>query len=581
MKQNTFSVIVLSFLVSFALIFSGGCGGSSSSSLTETQSSSSNVQSYVAASEMVSIMQTEKFAKMFNELGEQGVFERIGDWYLMYNVSEDIQAKILGQLSGEERESMVRSFYSADLVAEKYNSGEVVAIAYPDEAIINKVLEAAGLETGDRMHESDKNGKLEVYAIAKRIAGGREVLSAYTVPCSVNFDAPVAVNEDPGPVSSDEDAETLSEDMYYNGTDSDDKQEITPEIMTNEDFQVDRWRRFFLWCAELDYDSVEASAYADRIDVKAAENYIRSIAQAQRETLDLSYCYDNGRRQNWFSNWQGIFEIIYNRTSTLNYTISSAHSVNDGYDYYFIRSDVTTKPNSFIDEINTITGTDYLLRTFDMPFNWLSGWTSSVEIMNYIFYTDGETGGNFTPLYVDIVASLPELSRTSLENGVHTMSYSVPGGEMSYFDSMSWNPPISRNHNNYDSVDYFMIAAHRMDDAPYSNRSSSIGWRVGHGDPFWSSMDWYISIAVYWRKNLRARPAQQNEFSYHNAWIYRIDPSSRHSYRTLYLSIDTNFEEGVARGALSRWAAEDFDSYYNTKTISRSRWFMLRQPPLN
>lgn len=145
MKQNTFSVIVLSFLVSFALIFSGGCGGGSTSSLTETQSSSSNVQSYVAASEMVSVMQTEKFSQMFNELGEQGVFERIGDWYLMYNVSEDIQAKILGQLSGEARESMVRSFYSADLVAEKYNSGEVVAIAYPDEAIINKVLEAAGL----------------------------------------------------------------------------------------------------------------------------------------------------------------------------------------------------------------------------------------------------------------------------------------------------------------------------------------------------------------------------------------------------------------------------------------------------
>ena len=227
------------------------------------------------------------------------------------------------------------------------------------------------------MHESDKNGKLEIYAIAKRIAGGREVLSAYTIPCSVNFDAPVPVSEDPGLVSSDEDAETLSEDVSSGGTDSDDKQEITPEIMTNEDFQVNRWRRFFLWCAELDYDSVEASAYADRIDVKAAENYIKSIAQAQRETLDLSYCYDNGRRQNWFSNWKGIFEIIYNRTNTLNYTIYSAHSLNDECDYYFIRGDVTTKPNGYIREYDTVWEVQ-LGKDWELPFNWLSGYTDSV-----------------------------------------------------------------------------------------------------------------------------------------------------------------------------------------------------------
>lgn len=241
MNRKIFYAVLI---ITFAVMTLGGCGGSSSNFVADDEYNYEeipNAETYIADDEIQNVDQTA-MAKLFEELEADGTMEKVNARGYFEAFIED----------GQAWTSLLNEFVSADKALElfsrdlkpHYDKGSVIAILSPNDEGINILLEALGEESNFSLPES--HDELEMFAIVRASdSSGKSHLFTYNIPQRRDFEYELGKIEIISPDSSIQSSDKLnSYDVKpYAGTTSQDIQQIQTE------YQVERWRDFYKWCA--------------------------------------------------------------------------------------------------------------------------------------------------------------------------------------------------------------------------------------------------------------------------------------------------------------------------------------------
>ena len=192
----------------------------------------------------------------------------------------------------------------------------------------------------------ESEDKLELYAAARvKDNSGKKHFFSYQIPQRKSFiyehgeiitlssDSSVDVE---GISSGDNKAEELTE---YSGTTSEDIERIETE------YQVNRWRDFFHWCADgIDEALANSEAAVASLRAAAGNDELTSIAAGTHPLITYDYCTTfepfGGDKYNG-----GRYNRTISRKSKAQYHIYSVHSFSTGSDYYLVQATLTTSPD--------------------------------------------------------------------------------------------------------------------------------------------------------------------------------------------------------------------------------------------
>ena len=484
---------------------------------------------------MVSAMGSDKFSAMWDELTESGVIQKLGNWYLMYNVSEDAQAKILAELSGDRRAQMAESFFSAERVKAKYDAGEVVAIAYPDQAIINKVLQAAGEKPNYAMDQTAASGHLEIYAIAKETVDSQDHTFVYVVPKLSDLAAQVL---DILPVSAD----------------------------AEEDFQVERWRDFFTWAAERSDAAKENALTASEFTLKAAAaDSITAVGGSHTITLNRSRTGKvegvtlNGGGKSLDGEFVPELNWNYDLTARLTYRTFAVHSFTNGKDYYLVRANVRAQPRNVLHDTRSFSA---LNGSMTLQAEELAGYFRGYSLATNINASDthADTSPSMTEaLLIDYMPS-SNISQNSQysgnilwdETGIFTAgTRGVTTNGLTYGRNQTWQT------------------------SDYSITDDSMAEADHHEKTYWT-IDMAVPDAT--SSGLVAKPASTSAYTENFEWLWEVDKSFwQPRTRT---SMYVKFSPRLGVTLLPVGEAEEFfartDDY---RTSSSFQGVTLKEPP--
>lgn len=477
MKRNMFGAWLIIVGLLFAAVTVGGCGGSSSS--VQAPDSGGTDGSDLSMYEIWN--DGEAMDEVFNRLTSEDTIKLLG--LKMEVVAKDDGGQVLTQymnmfryiISNEEYPMLP---YNKEELAAHYESEDIILISDADLELVNRVRTDLGLSE-ENAETFGQSGSLEVYGLACIKTDGLRNLFVYVVPRMGDIVTSADVQED-NDDDTDDDTETGT-----NGLESDDVsgESKVVEEYTMRDFQIERWVNFFKWIGNVTVEAVNNSAFAASYQVKAADNDLAVICDAQSKVFDFSYAnqHTNGPKFNGVH--YECTEFNRTRNNFVSVKIFAAHSFNNGRDYYIVENTAKTEPKNFSDEMIEYNG---------YRRNYIYGFTRSVGTEFLI--DDGEMSSNDVALIRNAPA-VEEITESYSENiswpvngklGVNKNGASVEiSGDAMYSKSKTW--AVSEyNIQNSSKEDYPASAEWRVN----VERPVSKGERGG------KNRTWYISEAV-------------------------------------------------------------------------------------
>ena len=336
------------FMIIFALVSIGGCGGGGSNNFVDDISPDipefHNAETYIINDEMQNVSE-DAMLKLYDELVADGTFDKLNArGYHVAFIDEDFAGTDMSSPELVPAENALELF-SNDLRGE-YNKGAVIAMLSPNEEAINILLEALGEDANFIMPGSAD--KLELYAVARVTdQSGKTNLFTYNIPSRKNFvysDSEIetiSAPEDSRDIQSGDSSINPDDIEEYTGTTSEDIE----RIQTN--FHVERWRDFYKWAAyeidELAERAIESKAKLSAI----TQDEFSSLASCYNQVIPFNYC----QTFKPFSNNGGRYDRTISRKTRILYHVYSCHSFSSGSDYYLIRATLTTEPDFHFDNI--------------------------------------------------------------------------------------------------------------------------------------------------------------------------------------------------------------------------------------
>ncbi|MBQ7665381.1 MAG: hypothetical protein IJS42_01560, partial [Synergistaceae bacterium] len=193
MKKLLCWVTAAAFLAFIAASL-GGCGGSSSNKFTggggtsEEKSAEEKLAGELSG-DMASVYGKDEYTKMYDEFRESGSFDKMNPMKWVFCIPEDRAEEMLEEEENELARALLQELlFDADSIKEAYDKEETILLFYPDESFINRTLDAVGL-VGNYVltPEEAPDGRLELFAVAKRTVNDRTHTFTYHAACSDAF----------------------------------------------------------------------------------------------------------------------------------------------------------------------------------------------------------------------------------------------------------------------------------------------------------------------------------------------------------------------------------------------------------
>ena len=489
MKRNVFGILLVLGGLLFVALSLGGCGGSSSS--TGGGSNDSNLTMSEVWDE------NEAMQEVFNCLTSEDIFKLLA--LRIEGIEQRDDGSVIMQyfntisyLVSDEKYPEVP--YNKDELLAHYDSGDIILIWDADQTLVNTVRSDLGLSEEDS-DTFGQSGSLEVYGLACIKTDGLRNLFVYVVPRMGDIVASADVQED-----NDDDTETgtndlESDDVLYESDDVSGESKVVEEY-TMRDFQIERWVNFFKWIGNVAVDAVNNSAFAASYQVKAADNDLAVICDAQSKVFDFSYAnqHTNGPKFNGVH--YECTEFNRTRNNFVSVKIFAAHSFSNGRDYYIVENTAETEPKNFSDEMIEYNG---------YRRNYIYGFTRSVGTE---FHIDGGEMSINDAALIHNAPAVEKITESYSENiswpingkfGVNKNGASVGiSGDAMYSKSKTW--AVSEyNILNSSTEDYPASAKWHVD----VERPVSKGERGSK-----EYRTWYISEAV----NASINPLQYDTY---------------------------------------------------------------------
>ena len=344
-KKSCFLSLIC--LLLFAVFIAGGCGGGSShSEPEETQTELPNIADIIESEEFQRVMQELEAELLSNDAAKEPnihyIYIMSGDRAIIDDEDFTVSAKksqmvkTSATLPQEELERI------AAKLKQPYESGDIIALAWPSAATIDDLYTALGEQSTyvDPYEElsndlAPEDTYPEFYAIAKRYNGNNAHYFTYLLPGSKTILAHKIFGDD---FASRDVSEDVSENSGEDdGSISDEYKGLRGAYI----FQARRYAAFIRWAATIDAEMEKQKEYVQ------SSALIRSAADpstnlfdytAQRETANFDWYSANCSWDYW-----GKHSRAY--SAQTSETIYAFHNFTDRKDYYVVRSSAYYAPD--------------------------------------------------------------------------------------------------------------------------------------------------------------------------------------------------------------------------------------------
>ena len=364
-KKSCFLSLIC--LLLFAVFIAGGCGGGSSHSSINSNSNPNSdepeetqEETQTELPDIADIIESEEFQRVMQELeaellsNDAAKEPNIHYIYIMSGdraIIDDEDFTISAKKSQMVKTSATLPQEELERIAAKlkqpYESGDIIALAWPSAATIDDLYTALGEQSTyvDPYEElsndlAPEDTYPEFYAIAKRYNGNAPHYFTYLLPGSKTILAHKIFGDD---FASEEVSENYSgEDVSENsgeddGSISDEYKGLRGAYI----FQARRYAAFIRWAATIDAEMEKQKEYVQ------SSALIRSAADpstnlfdytAQRETANFDWY---GADRSWY--YWGKHSRSY--SAQTSETIYAFHNFTDRKDYYVVRSSAYYAPD--------------------------------------------------------------------------------------------------------------------------------------------------------------------------------------------------------------------------------------------
>lgn len=361
MTHKRFWLGILSLMLVMAVFIAGGCGGSSNKHSADNDQDQEDDSPFPdTKSQEYKIV----FGELEEELKAEGLTVPPIHYVAILSGDHAILEDDLDSISSSGASGVRASTTLPDSEIQRisailkpyYDSGDVIAIVFPEPETINDVFAAIGepqayVDPTEMIGESSEDLVPLVYAVAKRYNGEAVHRFSYVLPLDVEWFVEELV-------------EAYSEDKAVsdNPVEIGDVEEYKYEGLDERAlYQARRMANFERWAAHIDKEMEKQVSY-----VSSSSFPLRSAGWtensksgelfnygAEKITLDLS-CSSSG---NWGID---IGRQTCNFSSGVSYMIYSFHDFGDNKDYYYVQANNFGKPESYRAWTNS-SGTKYTL----------------------------------------------------------------------------------------------------------------------------------------------------------------------------------------------------------------------------
>ena len=364
MTHKRFWFSIVSLMLVMAVFIVGGCGGSSNNPpSSNNQDEEDDSQFADTKSEEYKIV----FGELEEELKAEGLTVPPIHYVAVLSGDHAIIEDDLDSISDAGASGVRASTTLPDSEIERmsaalkpyYDSGDVIAIVFPEPETINDVFAAIGepqayIDPVEMIGDTSEDLVPLVYAVAKRYNGEAVHRFSYVLPLDIEWfveELVEAYSEDKAVSDNPSNGEIGDAEEYkYEGLDE------------RALYQARRMADFHRWAAHIDSDMEEQVSY-----VSSSSFPLRSAGwtensksgelfnySAEKITLNLSV----SSTVKWGPS--DIGRQTCNFSSGVSYMIYSFHDFGDGKDYYYVQANNFGKPESYREWTNS-SGTKYTL----------------------------------------------------------------------------------------------------------------------------------------------------------------------------------------------------------------------------
>ena len=439
--------------------------------------------------------------------------------------------------------------YNKDELLAHYESGDIIVIGEADQSLVNTVRSDLGLSSEDA-DTFGQSGSLEVYSLACVKTDGLRNLFVYVVPRMGDIIA--------GNASEEYNLEEVSADVTEEPeTETEPKAEVAPKEYTTRDLQIERWVNFLKWLGNVTVEAYNNAAFSASYQVRAADNDLARICEAQTKTFDFSYAnvHTNGPTFNGVH--YSCSEFKRTRSNFVSVKIFSAHSFNSGKDYYIVESNTTTVPKNFADTVIEYNG---------YYRNYLYGFTRNVGTE---FHIDG---GGMSTSDVALIHNAPANANIT-ETYSEGMSWSINGkvgvnkdgpsaelgGGVTYSNSKTW------------TVSEYSIVNSSMRDYPASAK-----WYADVDTP--GGGGHHVPEGAHTWEGVNAKTASRNQLQYDSYFMWEVDRNYWKNNPNMKMNLTFTVGDGICLGKCRQWF-KTYDRFDYTYTTTKRDSLKLAQPP--
>ena len=508
----------------FAVVSSGGCGGSPSSDFAATEEPTA--QSSISMKEAITsedIMQKIVDEIVSSDLTLVGLAE-----VKIYQLSVSGDGQIWMEDASFTAEKTAPILYDPDELRRHYDSEDVILLEEPDIDFINKVRSDLG-EVSEDSSIAGASGYLEVYAMTRIISGNAFRSFTYTVPTMGDIISSEGTSSQQD--SSQSAIDILSTDQAITGEDE--------AVYTAVDFVVERWVNFFEWVSTFGLRNVFGE------DFTAAADKVTEESDRQEHTFDFSY---TGLKVDGitYNDWdKSATAFTISRNNSLNLKVYSAHSFQTGNDYYFVQSTASTTPKNYKSTQVSPTGS-----ASKVPYMY--GYT---KYLGFEAWLEGSTADN-----VSVAASNPGNLKPTATGGAEytdTTSHSIN----SWTGVNQYKGPFAVSGVEYSNSQTWILKAWDMVNNSGANHPASAAWYA----------DTYLPVSAW--GGLIPSGGSKGTLSYTTDWVWEVKPDFWKANKTVKMNVDFEVRDGATIAETNHGRADKW--FGNKQTASMT----LTPPP--
>ena len=358
MKHKRFCTWLMICGLIFAVIASGGCGGSGGGDVqipngtngnngAERTDGEENIKKEYQAEAVLTDDDVAELYKdvaalveMFESLDKDGTLAKInarGLHVAEFSANGDVYTDVTPQAVSSDK---AVALLSNDLRA-AFTRGEVIALLSPKAENVNKLYKALGVSFDVKVGGHAEG--LDIFALAMASDDkGQLHTFAYQMP---QWDSFTYKNGEGSVISSDVTADVDDvasgdadyTEYPYTGTTSEDVRKIV------RDYNVKRLMDFFHWCGNGIDSELAASEAIAALKAAAAADELTALAAAHHKTIPFNYTKT-------FAPFGDYNSGLYNRTITREtkgiYHVYSCHSFATGSDFYLVQATLSSMPHT-------------------------------------------------------------------------------------------------------------------------------------------------------------------------------------------------------------------------------------------